>query len=167
MCSEIRGITLGQRVERRHQEVAGAHRDVGNPEVEERRGRQVEIVADPAKVFIDCRSKGLVDQSIDCEHRRVVGARRLAAALRGSDVRRADWDVERLPGPRRHVGFAFRSAVDSQVLGGESDLIAEEPFVDRPDVADAKIAEVDLARLTVRTHIPAERDERRADDGVR
>ena len=97
----------------------------------------------------------------------VVGTRRLAATLWRADVRRADRDVNGLPGSGRHVGFAFGPAVDAQILGGERNLVAEKPFVDRPDVADAEIPEVDLARLTIRANIPAERDERRADDGVR
>ncbi len=63
--------SLSQCVERGHEEMPGPHRDVSDSEVEERRGRQVEIVADPAKVLVDCWPKGLVDQSIDCEHRRV------------------------------------------------------------------------------------------------
>ena len=55
-------------------------------------------------------------------------------------MRRANRDIERLSGSRRHVGLAFRTAIDSQVLGCERDLVAEEPFVDGPDVADAETA---------------------------
>lgn len=139
-------------VDGRDQEVARAHRDVGDAEAPEGLGG-ARVVA-PVVQFLHAlqvlgedRFQRVVQQVLYRELGREVGAGRLALAGAVVEVDLAGFDDDLVFRPGRHVDVLL---VDRQVHVGPAQLGLEQPFVDRPELAHGERPKVHGADIAVR-----------------
>jgi len=169
MCrEELREPGLNP-VNRRDKEMCGAHRDVGDTEVEQRvrsrpgRPRQYECL-NPLQVVRQGWLKGRVQQVLDRERLGEVRARGLAGSGTGVEVDATGGDDHLSPFESGDVGVC---AVQAEVSLGDRQSRCQKPFVDGSELANIQGAEVDRSQNAIGSLVDEQSAQDRADLSIR
>ena len=112
--------------------MTGAHRDVGDAELEEPPTRlPVWHSVDPLKMLVERRLEHPIEEVLHGKRRGVVRPGGLAGARLGVEIHLPRVDLDFAAGTGREVGLGPR--VHRQVRLGERELALEEALVDRSE----------------------------------
>lgn len=125
---QIVGETTFDPIHRADQEVAGAHRDVGDPELKEPPSRlSVWHSIEPPDVLVERRFERPVEEMFDGEGRGVVGPGGLPRSRAVAQIHFARANFHRVAGLGRKVGF--RLGVHHQVCLGKRKLALQQTLI--------------------------------------